>query len=179
MRIELPLDINPDILIFSLPWTQGWTEQHADKKQTKLLAYTTPHLSDTPIYCMQHCSFYVRFFIFYFFDDRQRQSRAELRGSLLSSGCSIWCAFDVVQAHRRAPSLSVGPWHQTQTGLKSGGEEGRKHTSKTDNYKRKTTATHHSVSAYTLWHSSRVLPSCFRWEEEKQNKDKMEIIMMP
>lgn len=72
-----------------------------------------------------------------FFDDRQWQSRAELYGSCLSSGCSVWCAFDVVQAHRRAPSLTVGPWHQTQTELKSGGEEGRKHTSKTDSSERK------------------------------------------
>lgn len=181
MRIELPLDINPDILIFSLPWTPSLdkAEQNNTLTKSRLNCWLTPLptcLTPPSTVCSTARS---RSIFLFCFDDRQRQSRAELRGSLLSSGCSIWCAFDVVQAHRRAPSLSVGPWHQTQTGLKSGGEEGRKHTSKTDNYKRKTTATHHSVSAYTLWHSSRVLPSCFRWEEEKQNKDKMEIIMMP
>lgn len=46
-------------------------------------------------FCSTACSRSV------FFDDRRWQSWVELRGSCLSSGCSVWCTFDVVQAHCR------------------------------------------------------------------------------
>lgn len=104
MRIELPLDINPDILIFSLPWTPNLdkAEQNNTLTKSRLNCWLTPLptcLTPPSTVCSTARSKSV--FFIYFFDDRQWQSRAELRGSLLSSGCSIWCAFDVVQAHRR------------------------------------------------------------------------------
>ena len=64
------------------------------QKADWMLAYVPSHLPDTPIYA-------AALILGQFFDDRQWQSRAELHGSCLSSGCSVWCAFDVVQAHRR------------------------------------------------------------------------------
>lgn len=75
----------------------------------------------------------------------------------------VWCS----PGSPPAPSLTIGPWHQTQTEPQSGGEEGRKNTSKTDNSERKTTASHRSVSAYTSWQSSRVLPELFLMARRK------------
>lgn len=80
-----------------------------------------------------------------FSDDRQWQSRAELHGSCLSSGCSVWLCVWCSPGSPPAPSLTVGPWHQTQTELKSGGQEGRKLTSK-DSQLRKKNNSHSSLS---------------------------------
>lgn len=135
-----------------------------EKLYVCMLDYILSHLPDTPISA-------ALLVLGQFFDDRQWQSWVELHGSCLSSGCSVWCTFDVVQAHCRPRLWLLGLRHQTQTELKSGGEEGRKHTSKTVNTVRKTTASHHSVSAYTLWHSARFSLFCFRWIPKKEKKN--------
>lgn len=86
------------IFSFSLPpntkFRRGWAEEHADKKQTQSWLTSLPTCLAPPP--MRHRSVLGQFS-----DDRQWQSRAELHGSCLSSGCSVWCVFDVVQAHRR------------------------------------------------------------------------------
>lgn len=97
MRILLPLIMNSDILIFS-PFSsllrQCSTKENADKKTACMLDYILSHLPDTPISA-------ALLVLGQFFDDRQWQSWVELHGSCLSSGCSVWCTFDVVQAHSR------------------------------------------------------------------------------
>lgn len=65
-----------------------------EKLYVCMLDYILSHLPDTPISA-------ALLVLGQFFDDRQWQSWVELHGSCLSSGCSVWCTFDVVQAHCR------------------------------------------------------------------------------
>ena len=125
MRIVLPLDINSDRLIFysffffHLSFRSRPSRATRFKIESVCLACIPVHLPCTNMRC---CLFWGCFF----FDDMQWQSFSELHRSCLSSGCSVWCAFEIAQAHRWS-CLTVGPWHQTQKQLKSEGEEGRKH----------------------------------------------------
>lgn len=88
-------------LIFSISLQFHLSSDNAQQKKMLteklyvcMLDYILSHLPDTPISA-------ALLVLGQFFDDRQWQSWVELHGSCLSSGCSVWCTFDVVQAHCR------------------------------------------------------------------------------
>lgn len=98
----------------------GWSEHCADKKQT---ARWLAHLPDTRLLLSS-----LVLGQYFFFNDRRWRRRAELHGSLLSSGCLRLLVFDVSQASTWARSRLLAPEHQPQMELSSEGEEGRKET---------------------------------------------------
>lgn len=171
MRILLPLDITSDILIFSPQKTkfrQGWTDEHTDKKQTECQGTSLSTCLSPP--CMQHCPFLVSFF-----DDRQWQSRAELHGSCLSSGCNVWCVFDVVQAHRR-PRLWLLA-HDTKL-RRSWNLEGRKEGSTLPRQSTQKEKQQPVITQSVLIHCDTDQGLCWvvvsGFKKERDNKDKME-----
>lgn len=94
MSIIWPLDVNNEIHIFSPLKHQNHTRlsrRICRQKKSGLLSCSPPAWQPPT---MQHI-----LILGSFFDNRQWQSWAEFHGSCLSSGCSVWCVFDVVQAH--------------------------------------------------------------------------------
>lgn len=168
------------IHIVSLPRTPSLDEAEQNNMLTKsrqnCWLTPLPTCLIPPIYAAQ---LILHPFFLLLFDDRQWHSRAEHHSSLQSSGCSIWCTFDVVQAHC-GPRLCLLA-HDTQ--LRQGWnlvgrKEGNTLPSQTTRREKQQSVITQSV----LTHGDIVQGFCqavFDREEQRQYEEKVEIIMMP
>lgn len=143
--------------LLNTKFTPGWSEHCTDKKQTeRWLA----HLPDTPL-LPSSLVLGQFFFVFFLTIDSDGGERSFTVPYCLPAARVWLCLMYPRPRHGPVPACWPPNTNLRQSWTLKGRKEGRKHTSKTDKTNRKTTASHQSVSAYTFWHSSRVLLGCF------------------